>query len=539
MQLLNNTYGSPRWSYELLDCAMPMTFDTYSNCAHQCVYCFAYFQRAIGQAADDYLHHRVKSVDIEKVKRMFADPDRFAGQFATYIKNRFVLQWGGLSDGFDWYERKFRLSLDLLRFFREIDYPVSISTKGVWFLDDQEYVEVLRGATNTHWKYSIITLDPEKARKLEAGTPSPRQRFEALRKLNDLGVGGTTLRYRPFVIGASDEHIEDMVALAKQAGCISVTTEFLCIERRATANHHARYKAMSNVVGYDVWDFYNQNSYSGSGLLRLNYDIKRPYIQRFEEACAAEGLAFYVSDAHHKESSAGAGCCGLPSTGPLSNYNKGQFAEAILIAKRNGKVHWSDIAGDAEWLKEIPWKMAEAYNQGSTQQRARFYYHSLFDFMRDMWNKPRSWASPARYFGGVLVPGEVDEAGDIIYYYNRPFADEGRRIGSVDELRIGLLTERDRNTADGAVWGHVAFPVYVAAGAAADQIAAQLNAERINCEVADDPAQAATDAGDTVYWVLRQALPDAELWRPTLSALEADAQSAVQRNYDFGELVVV
>lgn len=40
MKLEDGAYASPRWSWEILDCAMPMTFDTYSNCAHQCVYCF-------------------------------------------------------------------------------------------------------------------------------------------------------------------------------------------------------------------------------------------------------------------------------------------------------------------------------------------------------------------------------------------------------------------------------------------------------------------------------------------------------------------
>jgi DNA repair photolyase len=348
-------YASPRWSWEILDCAMPMTFDTYSNCAHQCVYCFAFFQRAIGNSKDAYMYHRVKAVNVEKVKRMFLEPDKYAGQFAPYIKARYVLQWGGLSDGFDWYERHFRTSLELLRFFREIDYPVSISTKGVWFLEDDEYREVLEGATNTHWKYSIITLDPLAMKKLEAGTPTSLERFEAMRQLNELGVGATTLRFRPFVIGTSEHHVDEMFALARDVGCYSVTTEFLCIEKRAGPNHRERYRRISEVVGYDVWEFYRRHSYSGSGLMRLNYDLKRPHIRKMERVAAENGLKFFVSDAHHKEASAGGGCCGLPETGPLSQWNRGQYSEAMQIAKARGEVRFSDIAGEAEWLKEIPW----------------------------------------------------------------------------------------------------------------------------------------------------------------------------------------
>ena len=48
-------YGSPRWTAEVADCSMPMTFDQYSNCGYVCLYCFATFQRAIGDTKDDYL----------------------------------------------------------------------------------------------------------------------------------------------------------------------------------------------------------------------------------------------------------------------------------------------------------------------------------------------------------------------------------------------------------------------------------------------------------------------------------------------------
>lgn len=461
MKIEPGFYASPRWSWEILDCAMPMTFDTYSNCAHQCVYCFAYFQRALGTSADAYLSHRVKGVDVERVKRMFLDPDEHAGQFAPYIKARYVLQWGGLSDGFDWYERKLRKSLELLRFFREIDYPVSISTKGVWFLDDPEYVEVLRDARNTHWKYSIICLDPEAARRLEAGTPTPEERYEAMERLSELGVGATTLRFRPYVIGVSNHDMPRMFEMARDSGCYSITTEFLCIEKRASANHKERYRKISEVVGYDVWSFYRQHSYSGSGLMRLNYELKRPYVRAMEAKAAEVGLPFFVSDAHHKEASAGGGCCGLPKDGPLATWNRGQFSEAMQIAKHRGAVRFSDIAKEAEWLKTLSWTGAEGYNVGTTAELARRKYQTMFDFMRSIWNSPKSWQSPARYFGGALVPAGKDEDGDLIYVYNRPWVEEGEKSKTVPDLLARVAQLKEHQRADGESSGHVAYPIFV------------------------------------------------------------------------------
>ena len=115
-------YSSPRWSNEIADCSMPMTFDTYSNCSFGCLYCFSQFQRAIGGCKAHYLKKEVTNVNPDTIKRMFSEPDKYGGQFATYIKQRRVMQWGGLSDQFDGYERKYGVTLDLLKFFKEIDY---------------------------------------------------------------------------------------------------------------------------------------------------------------------------------------------------------------------------------------------------------------------------------------------------------------------------------------------------------------------------------------------------------------------------------
>lgn len=468
LKLEEGYYASPRWTYEILDCTMPMTFDTYSNCAHQCLYCFSFFQRAVGDTADDYLHHKVRAVNVDRVIKMFQNPTEYGGQFANYIKRRMVLQWGGLSDGFDFYERKFRASLKLLKYFCEIDYPISISTKGVWFLDDPEYVEVLRGAKNVHFKYSIITTIEDHVKKLEPGVPSAKERFRALERLSKLGIGATTLRFRPFVLGTSDKCIEDMMTRAEDAGCYSVTTEFLTWESRASNTSRDRLNRMSETLGYDLWKFYQENSARASGLLRLNYDLKRPYILEMKESAARHNLKFFVSDAHHKEESYHAGCCGLPESGPLSNGNRGQYAEAILIAKKNGFVKWSDISKMAEEaLEGIPLYQAEGFPTDS-MERAKRRYQNMYDYMHDVWNTPNSWQSPNRYFGGSLVAGGVDENGDVIYLYNKPFIEEGLRIGTVNELALQLRMvgkpnqdRYDEMVADGTNFGHVAYPIFV------------------------------------------------------------------------------
>jgi hypothetical protein len=225
---------------------------------------------------------------------------------------------------------------------------------------------------------------------------------------------------------------------------------------------------MSKVLGYDVWEFYMENSARASGLLRLNYDLKRPYILQMKEAAEKRGLKFFVSDAHHKEDSYHAGCCGLPESGPLSNVNRGQYAHAIKLAKQKGYVQWKEIKDEAyEILHDIPLYTAEGF-PSDTMERAKRRYQSMYDYMHDIWNTPNSWQSPNRYFGGALVAGGVDEEGDVIYLYNKPFVEEGVRIGTANELALQLRmvgkpnAERyDEMVADGTDFGHVAYPVYV------------------------------------------------------------------------------
>ncbi|MCK5557021.1 MAG: hypothetical protein KAJ01_01495, partial [Candidatus Hydrogenedentes bacterium] len=321
-------------------------------------------------------------------------------------------------------------------FFVEIGYPISISTKGVWWLYDDEYREVLKqGAEQgtVHLKMTIITDDDQAARMLEAGTPTPAERFAGLEEAAKLGVV-TTLRFRPYIIGVSDLCDEAMLKEAKDVGCYSATVEFLCIEGRSSNIAAERYRRIGKVAGYDLYRFYRLNSDSRSGLLRLNYDLKRPHIRRLQRICEEIDLKFFVSDAHHKEAGDGSGCCGLPSEGPLGNVCLGNFAEAAQIARRKGIVRWSDIQPEAEHLKNIAYYRAENYNAGSTRARAKRRYQTMYDYMREMWNNVESKLSPARHHGGSLVPAGIDENGDVIYIYNRKWVEEGERIESVAEL---------------------------------------------------------------------------------------------------------
>lgn len=409
---IKENYISPRWTGEIADCSLPMTLDTYSNCSFGCVYCFSQYQRAIGGSKEDYLAKKVKAINVEKVKKIFSLEDK-KSQFYEYVKDRRPIQYGGLSDQFDGFERKYGKTYELLKYLKEINYPICFSTKSAWVFRDPKYQELFKGADNWNVKFSIITLDEEDAKKIEVGVESPRKRLEAMKKYNELSKGGTTLRLRPFIPGVSDKTYLDLIREAHKAGATAVTTEFFCLEMRSIKTAKEHYDIISQCAGFDIVEFYRKHS-NGSGYLRLNRKVKEKYIKKMKELCDELGMRFYVSDAHFKECSNNCCCCALNKNW---DYSRGNFAAALQVAKKCGEVRWSDIEKDMYFLN---FKMIDAtgFNINSSENKAKYMGMTMKDYLRYLWNNPKMGQSPYKIFEKVLVPNGYDEDNNIIYKYN-------------------------------------------------------------------------------------------------------------------------
>lgn len=109
--------------------------------------------------------------------------------------------------------------------------------------------------------------------------------------------------------------------------------------------------------------------------------------------------------------------CGLPADW---NYSKGQFCEALQIARKapDGCVRFSDISKDIDILHSYDWGRATGYNANSSERRAKFMDMSMADYLRWLWNNPQAGQSPYTLFEGALVPSGKDADGNLIYHYN-------------------------------------------------------------------------------------------------------------------------
>jgi len=402
-------YHSPRWSSEAPDCALPLSFDQYSNCSHNCAYCFSQYQRMLikGKGRQDYVDHKCKSVNVESVKRLFNNERQT--QYSEFIKNKMVLQWGGLSDPFCFFEKKYGVGLELLRFFKEIDYPISFSTKGTWWLDDSRYTELFKNNKKWSVKITIITTDKNKALKIERGVSTPQKRLLAIEKLKKLNCGDVVLRLRPFTFGLSDLTYKDLITQASNHGADALSTEFFCFDYRMRPENQIR---LNKVVGFDCAEFYKRFSANKGCPLRLNRNVKREYVYEMRDLCKKLNMGFYVSDSHFKEMSDSGCCCGL---GDGWNYSKGQFTEAAVLCRKNQIVTWPEIEKELHHFKNVKYAL---FNE-PCERRSRFLDFTVYDYLKYLWNTPKESQSPYRLFEGIMIPFDKDTNGDLIYKYNK------------------------------------------------------------------------------------------------------------------------
>lgn len=410
-------YWSPRRSGEYIDCSMPMTFDTYSNCGFNCLYCFSTFQRAIWWAKGDYLQkNEIKKVDFDRIEKMFRDPDNYWWQFKDYIKERYVLQRGWLSDPFCPIEEQGEVWLKLLKLFNELKYPVRFSSKWDLILRDKRYLEEFK-KWKDHFAYmaSIITYDPEIAKKLEAGTPTPQRRMEVLKTLSDIWVY-TVLRLRPYIVWITDKSVKEIITEAGKAWVKAMSTEFFCVEGRSTPLIRQKFSKISELCWFDIFSFYKKHT-NTQWYMRLSREFTRPYADELVKLCAKNNIKLAVSCPKHKEKTFWYSCCWMPTEWPLGKTHKWQYMYAIMIAKEKWFVKWSDIE-KYSILKDFNWTDAKWINYGQSKTIAIRRWQSMNDTIRELRNNPKKANSPYKLFEWVLIPKWIDENWDVIYYYN-------------------------------------------------------------------------------------------------------------------------
>jgi DNA repair photolyase len=234
------------------------SINPYRGCEFGCAYCYARHTHAFIDEHDptDFERHVYVKLTAPDVLAATASEARLAGR-------RVAL--GTASDPYQPAERGFRITrrlLEVLARHRTLD--LSITTKSDLLLRDLELLAELARTRRLTVNMSLSTVDPNLARLLEPGAPTPDRRLSTVAKLASVGVraGVFAMPILPFLTD-HQEGLRRLFAGARQAGAAFVTASMLNLRpdsrRRYLAFIAARFPHL--LASY-------RHAYGGSAYLR-------------------------------------------------------------------------------------------------------------------------------------------------------------------------------------------------------------------------------------------------------------------------------
>jgi len=191
------------------DVPFEVSLNPYRGCEHGCAYCYA-------RPSHEYLGYSA-GLDFESrilVKRGAARLlEERLSKLSWIAKPVF---FSGVTDPYQPIEKQLGITRACLEVLARFRNPVMIITKNAGVLRDMDVLKELAACDAVHVSVSVTTLDIELARKMEPRTSSPRQRLDAVKRLNDAGIPAGVMA-APMIPGLTDVELPAIVAAAKES----------------------------------------------------------------------------------------------------------------------------------------------------------------------------------------------------------------------------------------------------------------------------------------------------------------------------------
>lgn len=320
----------PDCGSQVVLCDLPIRFDTYKGCSHDCKYCFVQRKRNLK--------------DIEKGETVIALKSFINGQrnkVCNWCDWNIPLHWGGLSDPFQPVEKINRLSYECLKVFAETQYPFVVSTKGKLIINE-EYLRLLHKC-NCVVQVSMICSQYD---KLEKGAPTYEERLEMVRILSK-NVKRVNIRIQPYMTQVFKDVKQNIKRLA-DAGAYGIIVEGMKFAKKKT------------------------------GLIKVGADyvypkeiLEQQFIQLKEEA-HKYGLKFYCGENRLRTLGDDMCCCGIDN---LPGFKGNSYNLCHILNNKEYEVN------DA--MKQCD--TAECFSSiyQSTLGREKLRGKSFYDYMKE------------------------------------------------------------------------------------------------------------------------------------------------------------
>lgn len=377
-------------------CPMPFNVDVWDGliCPYNCIYCFANSFRASLYTAffdnsktmglrhcnpDYYIKEmdkmgRLRTMNMEDKRNLSGINKAFALDIPVRMGIRF--------EDFLRNEGRHGVSLRLLQYFKDIEYPVMINTKSNLVAND-DYVRALADNTaRAAVHITMITSNEIVTQKLEPGAPSYAERLQALKILNDAGVRAVP-RIEPFLYLLTDQpdEVEQYMQDIWDAGARHITFDTYSY----TANNSGLRQNFIN-EGYD----YDRMFEAGCDSQPFGSLLLGKFMQLFRD----RGFSCSTFDMGNAPSNDQAVCCEVTDWFQGGwNYGSTVYA-ARFISDRKGK--------------PTAWKDFEAF----VDKHGGFLTEELKREVKELWNLGGNMAYSHKWAAG-MTPAGRDEDGII------------------------------------------------------------------------------------------------------------------------------
>jgi len=192
------------------DLPFKWSVNPYRGCTHACAYCYArssheYLGLGAGRDFESLLF--VKENAAELLREEMAKP--------SWTGERVV--FSGVTDPYQPVEASLKITRACLEVCEEVSNPVTIITKGALVERDLDLLKRIHEREDVLLIVSIPFLHGETARGIEPGVPSPRRRFEVIRRATQFNIP-VAVAISPIIPGLNDMEVAGILREARRAG---------------------------------------------------------------------------------------------------------------------------------------------------------------------------------------------------------------------------------------------------------------------------------------------------------------------------------
>jgi len=380
-------------------CPMPLNLDVWDGlkCPFGCIYCYAnafrttlyssFFDnsKSIGlrHCDPDYYKKELDKIFLNRGKKDLDNLNGINKAVSMEIPMRFGIRFEDFLNN----EKRSRISLELLKFLNDNDYPVMINTKSS-LIGDEEYVKEIsenKGGSAVH--ITMISNDEKLLSKLEPGAPTFAKRLSAAKNLIKSGVR-VVARIEPFLVFINDnkESVLSYIDELKECGIKHITFDTYSYSAKG-----AEIKSAFNSNGFD----YERLFLAGCDSQPLGSYLLGKFIDEFR----IRGFSCSTFDMGNVPSNDQNICCEVADI--FSGFNWGCSVGASRFIKK-----------ESENKDYVGWKDFEKF----VERKGGWLTDQLKLQVHELWNLEGKDAYSPSWSAGLEIISE-DEFG-LVYFYN-------------------------------------------------------------------------------------------------------------------------